>query len=358
MAARHSLRIGGVWAYEIASWGELEWSTRWPLGCYEASWSMILRPGERPSAIHVGATVSIWDGSTRIWKGTLAEPNWSEGKFTADGLYAQGSKYMALDGAGNSTSSQTTAVDAAITLGLPWTRQPPPFVGALSTAAVTTLTDNINTITQLNDAVCDRGGTGGTAVRWMVDENGLVQNLPDPTVVTWHLAPGSIDLGQTDGGYASALQVRYLDSTTSTYKTNRVADTALANAYGYAEDPVDLTPLGPISSTIATQTGQSILAATKGRIGWTESIEVTAGQLTTPGGLPADLSSVRGRDLIRAFDVPTPLQNLPYVDLVVGEAVYAAGSDVVRLSPVDKQPRTLAEVTEDIVRKTRPGFRG
>ena len=351
MAARHSLRVGGAWAYEIGSWGDLQWSTRWPLGCYEASWSMILRPRERPGVIHVGALVEIYDGSTRIWKGTLGEPNWSEGTFTATGLYALGSQYMALDSAGNSSSSQTAAVDAAISRGLPWTH------GALSTVPVTTLTDNINTIAQLNDAVNERASVTAPW-RWMVDENGVLSNLPDPTVVTWHLAPGSVDLGESDGDFASALQVRYLDSSTSTYHTNLVVDTTLANAYGYVESPVDLTPLGPITSATANQYGQGILTREKGRIGWTESIEATALQLTTPGGMPADLSSVRARDLIRAFDVPTPLQNLPYVDLVVGEAVYAAGADVVRLSPVDKQPQTLAEITEDIVRKTRPGFRG
>lgn len=352
MRARHSLRIGGVWAYELAPWGDLQWSTRWPLGCYEASWSMILKPRQRPTAVNVGRTVEIYDGSTRIWQGTLSEPNWSEGSFTAVGLYAQASNYTALDSLGNSTSNQTTAVDVAISRGLPWTR------GALSTIPVTTLSDNINTVAQLMDVVNERGGTGGAISRWTVDENGLVQNLPDPTTVTWHLAPGTVDLGQTDTDYASALQVRYLDSSTSTYKTNLVVDSTLASVYGYLESPVDLTALGPIASATATQYGQSILAATKGRVGWTDSIEVTASQLTSPGGVPADLSSVRARDVVRAFDVPTPLQNLPYVDLVVGEAVYSAGADTVRLSPVDKQPQAFSEIIEDTVRRTRPGFRG
>lgn len=344
MPSQEKVRVGGTWLDDLAPWGDLSYSSRWGDGgggCDEASWSVSLSPYSRPKVLTRGALVEVMVGSSRVWVGTLAAPDWSAGSFTADGLFAEGSKFLALNGSGNSTAAADTAVDRAIADGLRWTRP-----NSLSSAAVSSTTNNLNRVSDLLDQTADRDGK-----RWGVFEDGAVIMAADSTTVAWQLAPGVVSLGEQDSDYASALKIRYLDSGTSTYQTVSAVDAAAANVYGYREDGVDLTPLGAISPVAAAIYGNSILAKGRARLGWANDVTIGRYELTNMGGAPASLSMVRAGQVVRVHGAYDPLGVTPYRDVVLGKVSYAPDAGTVTMAPVDTQPQTLAEATEAVMRR-------
>ena len=344
MTARLQLRVGGKWLNEVAPWGDLEFSTRWPLGCHEASWAMSFRSTARRNVLTAGQSVEIYAGSSRIWLGTLGQPDWSEGTFTADGLYSFASG-PAISPAGLATSRADIAIDGAIGDGVPWLgRDNVPSQGA---TGVTATTDGTNTISTILDDVATEAG-----MRWAIFADGIVRMAADPTTPTWRLAPGVIDFGYDDQSFATILKVRYLDSTTSTYTTLTVQDAAAVAKFGPVREALDLTTYGPLSAARATAKAQGILTLGRSRLGWTNSVEVGPWHLTTLGGIPADLSMVQAGQSVRV-PVWDEFAAKPYRDLVLGEVKYAAGASTVTLAPVDTQPQTLADVTEAVMTRAR-----
>ena len=343
MSAREQVRVGGVWLNDVAPWGDLSYSTRWPLGCHEASWGMSFRSTARRNILRAGQTVEVYVGSTRIWLGTLAQPDWSTGEFKADGWYAYADG-PALDTSGDATSRADEAVDGAILRGVPWLGTS----GLLTTpAASTTATDGLNVMSAILEEVATEDGK-----RWGVFADGIVTMAADSTTPTWRLAPGVIDLGYDDTTFATQLLVRYFDSGTSDYETITVTDTAAEALLGLREEAVDITGVGPLTSTRATAKANGILTLGRSRLGWANSVEVGPYELTTMGGIPADLSMVQAGQSVRV-PVWDEFAALPYRDLVLGEVTYTAGSGTVTLAPVDTEPQTLADVTEAIMRRAR-----
>lgn len=343
------VRVGGHWLNSIGPWGELEWSTRWPVGCLEASWRMDLPQGFQHPALRAGQLVEILDGPLVIWSGVLAQPDRSEWSFTATGLGREASGYLALDGAGNTTTNLDAAVDAAIARGLPWIRR-------TSLAPVNAnsdlTTESVNNLEQILDQIADNLGQ-----RWAVHADHEVTMSADPTEPTWHLTPGAVALGVSDDEYASTVFVRYSPAA-GTYETVSATD---PNAQGgHREYPADVTGMGTISTSKANNIALGILAKGKARLGWTNAIEATPFTLTTPGGTPADLSLVQARDVLRVHDVDdADLNGHTFIDIVAEEASYVDGEATIQLSPQGLVPRTLAAVQEDVMRRaSKTGFRG
>ncbi|NUS57649.1 MAG: hypothetical protein HOV66_22750, partial [Streptomycetaceae bacterium] len=246
MRIREQVRVDGVPLNMVAPWGDLTYSYAWPGGCDEVSFGLYLPALSRRSRLRKGVKVEVFDGSTRIWVGTLGQPNWRDGEFTADGLSKRAGSFTALDGAGNATSRADTAVDTAIAAGAEWAgRSGVPPTPATATAT----TDGPNSVQTVLDAVSDEAGQ-----RWGVFADGLVTMAADASTPMWRLAPGMVDLGQDDTDYASRLRVRYIDSATGTYKTLTPApeDTAASALYGVTEATVDLTVYKPMTSAKAT----------------------------------------------------------------------------------------------------------
>jgi hypothetical protein len=343
VTVREQLRVGGIWLNTIAPWGGLSYSTRWPLGCYQASWSMHFRSTSRRNTLRAGQTVEVFVGSNRIWLGNLAQPNWRTGEFTADGWFSIADG-PALNTSGGATARADNAYAGAILRGVKWLGSS----GIPTTSAVgTNSTDGLNSMATVFDAVATEAGK-----RWGVFADGFVTMAADPTIPTWRIAPGLIDFGFDDTTFATQLVVRYLDSGTSTYTTLTVTDTEAADRFGLIEEPIDLTPYGALSAARATAKADGILALGRSRLGWSNTVDVGPYQLTTLGGIPADLSMVQAGQSVR---VPMwdEMSAQPYRDLVLGQVDHRAGSQTVTIAPVDTTPKTLAEVTADLMRRAR-----
>lgn len=336
-------RVGGVFHSAICAWGPVTYSFN-ERGCKEASWSIGLAPGERHPALVRGALVEIMDGSACIWVGELAEPNWREGRMTADGLAVVASRYPSLDGSGNSSSNPTTVANANITRG--WKILS--VASSVPNASYTTTADGSNDQTALFQANSDE-----LAQRWYVGADRVLRFAADPTVPTLHIRPKVVDLGNADDEYASDVFVRYRP-TSSTYATQAVADTAVRARFGFRGFMFDATPLGVINATRATNIGQGLLAKGRARLGWTSSIQVTSNELLTAGGVPVDLSMVTGgQDLLRiwvGYDDVQYLDGRSYLDILIGESTYTDGSGVISLAPLGKVAETMEEIAEETAR--------
>jgi hypothetical protein len=333
------VKVDGQWIAGIAPWGELTWSHAADGGCKEASWKMDLPSTYVSPNLRRNKLVEIRFGPQNIWQGILTEPDYDDDwTFTAQGLSTLGyGDFLAFDSGLNTTSTPDTAIDQAIARGVPWTR--PASISAVAVGSATDVTDSINYVGDLLDAYAT-----GAGQRWGVNAAGQVYCAADPTTPTWCLSPGSGRFGLADDDYASDLFGRYQTSS-GALATATVADTVARGALGRREFPVDLTPLGTITPLQAQTYLSGLLAKGKSRMGYTNGLTVNASQLTTPGGTPASLPLVEAGDMVRMFGVVNEQgQSLPYLDWVIDETSYEAGSDTIGLTPVGLVARTLADV--------------
>jgi hypothetical protein len=336
-------RIGGVFHNAIAPWSPVTYSFD-VRGCKEASWSIYLPSGKRHPALYRGALVELMRGAKVIWAGVLAEPNWREGRMVANGIAYEASRYPALDGSGNGSSTPSVVAAANMTRG--W-----PILGvddSVWTAAFTATAEGSNDQTALYDAVTDALGQW-----WHVQADQILRMTAAPTEPTLHIRPKVVDLGNTDDDYASVVAVRY-QASASTYATALREDTDATARFGYRVFMHDVTAYGEITAAAASIIGDGILAKGRARLGWTSSIEVSSSELLTNGGVSADLAKVEGgRQLLRVHGLYDNLQWLPgrtHLDVLIGESVYTDGDDVITLNPVGKVAETLEEIAEEQAR--------
>lgn len=332
------LRVGGVWAATIGPVGSVKWSTSAKGGLEQVSWRMSLPETFGHPALRLGSLVELFAGPASLGAGILSEPNQSKDgwDFTAVGLYDDlYTAYLCLDSGGNTTSIPDVAVDQAIADGFPVTRP-----ASLSSVAFAENdeTDFLNNVGDLLDAWSDSEGK-----RWRVNPDWTISADVDPTTPVWHLVPGATRIGITDDEYASVLALRYRDSA-STFATVVVED-ASAVAKRRRAEPVDLTELGVITSGQAADIGEGKLAKGAARYSFTNAVNPSRFQLTTVGGTPAFLPSVRAGQLVRMFGVLDP-QNPQalHFDWVIGHTEYEAGSTQIQLSPVDLMDRNLPDI--------------
>lgn len=333
------LRVNGTWLSMVSGWGELSWSHTADGGCKEASWRMDLPPTFSHPSLTRGKVVEIKGGSGNLWQGLLTEPDMNDDwTFTALGLSEIGKDYLCFASDGSTTSVPNTAVDQAIIRGLPWTRP-----ATLTSTAFTTgdSTAAINYVGDLLDAWAPANG-----LRWGVNAQAQVYAATDPTTPTYFATPGSARFGLADDDYASDLYIRYVTSGGG-YATTSVADTVARTQFGRREYPVDATANGLMTVGQAQAIGNGLLAKGKARLGYTNGAEFTQYELTTPGGQPVSLETVKAQELVRMFGVLNEQgQPLAYVDWVIGETSYEAGSDTITLTPVGLVERTLGDVLD------------
>jgi hypothetical protein len=122
---------------------------------------------------------------------------------------------------------------------------------------------------------------------------------------------------------------------------------AAAAAVSHVEHAVDATGLGQISTAKATSIGNAILARTL-LLQFTTSFELTPLNLMTMGGGLGDPAAVQAGDPIRVHGARHPRWPSAWVDVIPAEVRCKAGSATV--SPLNKEPQTLAEVTEEVMR--------
>lgn len=131
--------------------------------------------------------------------------------------------------------------------------------------------------------------------------------------------------------------------------TNRItaqSDNASARAkYGRWETSVDLTGQGPLSDIEATAVADKGLTSYGYRARWTNAFTATPGSLTTTGGSPVDLATVKAGCVIRVFgaDLGAPeVGETGYaLDILIGETTYNEDSETLELAPVDIERKDL-----------------
>ncbi len=335
---REQILVNGTWVSTIGSWGGLKRSETADGGSEDASWQMDLPPTFTHPSLRMGKVVEIRVGPANVWKGMLNEPKVSEDgiEFSAIGLADEFySAHLCLDSGGDTTSTPDVAVDQAIADGFAGSR--PVSLSAVSFAD-SDVTDKLNYVGDLLDAWATSEGK-----RWRVDPNGAVIAVADPTVPTWHLAPGATQIGLADDDYASDLYLRY-KPTATTFATEHVNDPWATSARRRAVG-VDLTTLGVTTAGNVTNIGDGMLAKGKARYAWTNAVNPGRLQLTTPGGTPACLSFVKAGQMVRSFSVINEQGIvLPYVDWIIGKVEYEAGADTIQLAPTQLAARNLGDV--------------
>lgn len=353
MTAGFAIRSGGYWLDSIAPYGDVQTTWRCSVeggGLDVVEWQMDLPYDFDHPALRRGARVELMDGAERVGQADLNEPGRTESgrSFTAAGLYRQAERFSCLDADDETTTIPDLAIDQANLRGCPIRRSGVVYATAVKTGSVT---EGLNTLASLLTVLGEEVGRF-----WTVNADGIVRFPAMPTTPTWHLVPGVADPGIADDEYASTLIGRY--KTGSGNVTAIREDTAATARWGYAEAPVDLTPLGVITGTRAQSVLAGLLAAGRSRLTFTDRLEVDANQLLTAGGRPAPLSAVRAGQMVRAYGLEAYSQWLngkPWLDFVIGEATWANGSDVISIAPVGLAARTYEDLLAQSAKpKLRP----
>lgn len=324
----------------VAAVSDLAWSTGWGGGCLNASWTMDLPPDRSYPYLTTGRDVAIFDGPQRVWWGRLSEPvRGSPWEVHARGMGTYATRYLALDSAGNPTTSAQTAVAEAILRGFPVT-------GGVSGGSLAAKDVRPNRLSDLLDAEAQESGQ-----RWGVFADGVIVMRADPTTPTWHLHMTDAASGTADDDYVTHVYARYVSAVDAngnptTYATASVGDTAAVDRWGRSEHPLDLTSLGLMTAGTASGHAQGVLNQGRARLGFTDAFEVTPDVLTSVGGIGARLSLVQAGDMVRIFgvtDAQGMLEFRGYRDVVIGETQYQDGSGRLTLKPVGLAPRTLVD---------------
>lgn len=331
-------KISGVWARQIAAFGEVKIEHAWPHGNEAASW--VFPPGTSHAALHAGATVEVFDGGIRVWVGVLQEPG-LDGGMSARGLWTEGQGAQSLNASGALTSNPRDAVAQAKARGaLSWGDYS--AIADLPGGLTPSDANSMFTVAGLLDAWAD-----STGVRWGVGPDGNVQAYADPTAPVWLVPHAAAGRGLTPAAddFATHLYGIYLVDADTRALTDAVADAVALAAYGRrVEKTVDLTNLGPITSTAAETALAGFLALAATRLQFADGLDLQAGQILTIGGAPAPLSQVRAGQVVRLLGVRDPrgaggLQN--HTDVLIGKSVFTTATQTLSIAPVNAAPRGL-----------------
>lgn len=332
---RPEVRVGGHWMSSIAAWGGLRHSTN-RKGSIEVSWTIavdVLGRHWRHPALVYGALVEVYLGPIVLWVGTLDEPDWDSGQMVASGAPRDGETAASLDGSGTGTTKPETAIAAAIARdAVTWSGH-----DAIGDTAVGNADDagGLVTLASVLDAWAETNGTG-----WAIDMNRrVVEATTNEAVVTWHVVPGSGVLGSAADDRVDRVLVRYVFTTsgnlaTATFGTGRI------------EKTVDITDRGYMTSAAATDVAESIW--NDHQPGWTNGLTLRRGQVTTPGGVIADLALIKGGDTIRLLGVPDPRGVAHNLNVVVEDTDYDWTEDEIQVNPVGRSARDNDSVLEQI----------
>jgi hypothetical protein len=332
--------VGGIPLSAIAESSGLHVVWRWPLGCYEASWTLLVGTQERPPAIVKGAQVDISVGGFVVWSGNLVEVDWTDGGMKAQGPWRQmggsddGRGAAALTAGLMTTSTPDVAVDAAIARGACTVTRP----ASISASPVTTLdqTEQINTVHDVLDA-----WSLLTGQKWYVDQWRRVLTGADPTTPTWFLHPGIPELTWDSKVQATRIIGGWHDA----------AGTPQVTAVGGGTDeyPVDLDNLGALDTTRASAALNSILAKTVNS-GWSGGVQVAPLHIAGAPSLAVVGLSVASGVMAR-FPQADPRPDRPYTpysDVVLGEADWDVDANNISLMPDGATGDGLADIIEQL----------
>lgn len=340
---RPEVRIGGWWMSGIATWGDLKTSTRLT-GDWQASWAMIRDPRktlQRHPALIYGAPVEVKLGPVVVWVGALTEPDWDSGELTALGAAREPEGALALTAAGETTTKPNLAITQAIARGA-WNVTRGSNFGGTAIGEVDGTAD-IKSVARLLDAWAETDGNG----QWRVGRDRVVRAVDDDeTDPDWFITPGAGEMGAADDDRADRVFVRYSDSTDS--GNFHTTSWPAATPAGGIERGADVTKRGQITPAAAAAIAKGIWGKMQGRSGWTNGLTVNRSQVSTPGGIAANLGLIKAGDAMRLLGVSDPRGLAHHVDVVIGETDYDWSAGTIQLNPVGLAARTFEAVLEQV----------
>jgi hypothetical protein len=332
MGTKLEITVNGRWLSQESKYGDVAMSTIWPGGSDEVTWTPAVRPVKRWAG---GEDVRVYYAGTPVWAGKLVEPDPSQTELTATGAFREGENFAALDATGAAEKAPDVAIDRAIIRGLNWTR--PNSIQA--TAVGIDLNQGPVSVATLLDTQ-----TTGQTVRWGVDPLRQVYTVADPTSPVFQTLPIEGGFGYALDNYASTLIGRYLDATTSTYKTRTITDPVAEALHGDVERIIDLTPRGSRTTTQADDILTNMLAKDRAIPQWTKGVEAVYGEILNMGGVPVALETVAAGEMLRVnggFELAQRLNGAMYIDFVIGRTQLSGGS--LTISPIQLAARNLTD---------------
>jgi hypothetical protein len=336
-----NITVNGTPLATAAKFGDVEMSTVWPGGSDELSWAVT----NQPSALSTGGLlVKAFVGPWCVWGGTLLEPDPSQDRMVAQGLWRLGDRYEALTSGLLATATPDTAIDQGIARGaLPWTRS----ASLSSTAVDVDVSQKPLMIGELLDAWTEQ-----SAKRWGVDAFGNAFAKVDETTPTYRVLPLDGGLGFALDGYACRLFGAYYNGTS--YAIADRSDTVAQALHGYAEGAVDLTVRGTLTSTKANTILDNILALGRSTPQWTTSISVGYGELLTMNGSPVMLETVQAGKVLRVpggLDFARSNYGQMYVDMLIGSTSLSDG--LLTIQPMQTAARSFTDVITKALTKKK-----
>lgn len=318
-----------IWLDNLAIIRSLVYKTSYDGGDSQATWQMTLDMRAQHRAWNYGRNIGICCGGREIWHGHLDNPTrdttWS---MTADGLAADGLRYLAIDATTNNALKLDTIVDATIARGLGWSR--PSALATMASTAASVPSASLTVAAALDQVASAQAAE----TYWTVDTFGTLTMGAAPTVPTYILYATGVGGGRTLEGFVTDAYVLYQSA--SGVETTDVRSVT-SRPFGRFEQELDKTSLSLIPTSQADTLGDAFLARNSARAKWTGDFTVTHGQLVNMGGVAVDLATVRAgflatvlvTDPDSAGEVTTGTTNV-----LIGATSYDVDADVLTLTPV------------------------
>lgn len=332
-----SIITGGYWLREHGTPSSVRWSSRAVGGCHEAAFE--IDPTQLPPGVSKGTPVQFKSGMSNVWRGQVHEVS-ETGTVTCIGPWSVAGEIAAMDAGGSGTLVPDVALSSAISRGAITWRMP---TGGVSAAAIV-------------------DGTGGEGLlltqmleSWALQNNAIVgvdandDLYAGPTIATprWVVSPHAGARLAVTGDYVSHLWGDYITTTGTWGRVGPIIDQAAANAWGRREATADLSKLGQISSTRATNVVTAMLVNGGARKSVTGTLRLSRQQLMTPGLEPAALSMVAGGQRVRLLGVgdgTNAAMRTLYTDIVIDSCSFTEGEDEITFDPMGGPAVNLGDV--------------
>lgn len=347
----YTLRIGGTWAQQLAPVGDIKysWGEHGPLA---ASWGMALPVGFLHPALVQGATVEIFYGGLRVWRGVLEEPDRDEWTCTARGTAEALTDVANLSNVvgdppvlGNSTyDGAVRAIERGFDLsadgglpGGPWgpvDPTPVPEYGLFLRGQL--------------DAF-----TAATGTRWAVDEHGLLHLPEEPTTPTWALTPTVPGVGVTLDNYYSATYMQYTHAVDPFIRT-----VASYSPHAWRWGPRERTLVHDPEVTLSDFAAKLIvdLLQAESVAAPTVGVTLTDGQLITLGGTRVPLQMLRTGVMVRHYGVLDVPGARNVHEWIINHFEMDTTARTATVTPRHIAPRTLAQIVQSISGAPDPRF--
>lgn len=325
------------WLHHIADFGNVIITNRYPYGCWELSFRMNLKPGTRTSVLSSGRVVEAWLGGVRIWGGLMAQADWDEGVFVAQGYNRQSESAPAVNATWQATSDLDDAIyQAALSATVHW-------MGYAKTAPYA---QQLPAPTQVNHlgASLDQWANLNN-VRWGVDADRLFKIYTDPTTPSHFIDSSVADLGVSSESQATDVVVEYYSAQSGDVKRYRASGRTTG---ARSVRLVNLMELDYINDSVAQTHANNLLKLAGTETAFTGSITVTRGQVTNEGGTAVGPALILPGRMYRHQGMRDPRNGALSTDFIAGETVWDEDAGTVDITPLGAEKNDLSEAIEKI----------